>query len=258
MSVDLQIISQLREQTGAGVGDCKKALEETGGDINLAIEVLRKSGEIKAAKKSARNAKEGLIALAKAENKISAVVLNCETDFVALNEDFIKTIAEFAEKLLSADSDEFKAWADEKIKNELIVKIGENIQLGDFAVLSGKVLGSYLHSNKKAAGVVVLSGGSAELANDIAMQIVAMAPKWVKPEDVPADVLEKEKEIYRAQLQQEGKPEQIWDKIMAGKLAKFYEDVCLLNQIYIKDETRHVADLLGEGITVIEFRLFAV
>lgn len=261
MEVDLKIITQLREQTGAGIGDCKKALEESNGDINKAVEYLRKKGETKAAKKSDRSVNEGLVAMATEGQKVATVVLNCETDFVAKNEDFISAVNNFAQKLLTTSIEDFMVWAEENIKNELVVKIGENIQLGDFGIIEGNILGIYLHANKKIAAVISLSDGTEDLAKDIAMHTVAMSPVYLKSEDIPAEVLEKEKEIYREQLKQEGKPENIWDKIIEGKLNKYYEDVCLLNQSFVKDEDKKIADLLkeaGEGVTIKDFKRYSV
>ncbi|MDP3244788.1 MAG: translation elongation factor Ts [bacterium] len=242
---DSKLVMQLRAQTGAGVLDAKKALEETNGDLAQAVDFLRKKGAVKAAAKAERVTKEGVIALAKQGSKIAVAQLACETDFVARNSDFINTAEEFAQKLLTVSKEEFKTWAEEKIKNELAVKIGENIQLGQFDVFTGEVLGSYLHSNKKVAAVVILSGGTQELANDLAMQAAAMSPKYVRPEDVPADEAAKEKEICREQLKGEGKPENILEKIVAGKLAKFYEEVCLFKQSYIKDEDLTIEKLIA-------------
>ncbi len=196
MSIDTKTIVQLRDMTGAGIADCKKALEEAGGSIETAIENLRKRGEIKAAKKSAeRTASEGLIgAYIHGAGKVGALVnVACETDFVARTDDFTN------------------------------------------------------------------------LVRDIGMQIAAMAPTYVSPDQIPAEIIEKEKEIYREQLKQEGKPEAMWDKIMEGKLNKFYEDVCLLNQAYIKDDSIKVSDMVntmmaktGEKIVVREFSRFQV
>lgn len=248
MAIDLQTISQLREKTGAGVGDCQKALVEAEGDLTKAIEILRQKGEIKAAKKSDRATKEGVIALAQAPGKVAVVAINCETDFVARNVDFIEAVNGYAQKLLTADeAAAFKTWLTEEIKRELVIKIGENLQLSQVEILTGSVLGVYLHANKKLAAVVALEGGSESLANDLAMQVAAMAPKYLSPENVAVEELVKEKEIYQAQLKQENKPEAIWDKIIAGKLNKFYEEVCLLNQIYIKDESKKVSQLLSEA-----------
>lgn len=253
---DIKLVQELRSQTGAGIGDCQKALNEAGGDIKKAIEILRKQGSLKAAKKVERATKEGVIALAKGSGKVALVALACETDFVARNQDFINTANAFANELLNKNINEFKSWADQKIKDELVVKIGENIQLSNIEVVEGSVIGTYLHSNKKAAGVVVLSAGDEELANDLAMQVVAMEPKYISPSDIPAEELEKEKEIYREQMKNEGKPAGIIDKIINGKLQKYYEDVCLLNQAFIKDDEKKVEALIkekGADIKVVKF-----
>ncbi|MDO8669282.1 MAG: translation elongation factor Ts [Candidatus Buchananbacteria bacterium] len=261
MGIDIQTITQLRNQTGAGIADCKNALEEAGGDITKAVEILRKRGEIKAAKKADRTTNEGLVAIIKDGQKASAVVLACETDFVSRNEDFISAVSGYAQKLLTTPEADFKNWAEENIKTDLVLKIGENIKLGDFGVIEGNVLGTYLHSNKKVGAVVALTGGSLELANDIAMQIVAMSPKYVSSENVSMAEKEKEKEIYREQMKNENKPAEIIEKIILGKLNKYYEDVCLLNQPFIKDDSKKISDLLkeaGEGIAIKEFRKFSV
>jgi elongation factor Ts len=258
MGVDLQTITQLRNRTGAGIADCKHALEEAGGDIEKAIENLRKRGEVKAAKKADRTTKEGLVGVAKEGNKVATVVLACETDFVAKNEDFITAVSEYANKLLSTSPDEFRVWAEENVKGELVVKIGENIQLGEYGVVEGEVVGTYLHSNNKAAGIVALTGGDQELANDIAMHIVAMSPEYLGAVDVPNEVIEKEKDIYREQMKDIDKPEEIKEKIIEGKLKKFYSEVCLLNQEYIKEDGKKVSELLQEGIEIKEFKKFSV
>lgn len=258
MPIDLKTISELRDKTGIGVGDCKAALEESGGDINLAIEILRKKGELKAAKKADRAAKEGVIAFVEKDGRLAAVTLNCETDFVSRTDDFQQTVENFAAKLLEmTDETAFRTWAEEYIKNELVMKIGENLRLGGCGIFSGPVVGSYLHSNKKVAGVAIISGGEPALAKDIAMQIAAMSPKYLNPDSVPAADLDKEKEIYREQLKNENKPEAIWDKIIAGKLAKFYEDNCLTEQRFIKDDEKSIKDLLS-GNQLLSFARFEV
>ena len=244
--MDLKLISQLRDKTGAGLGDCKAALEEAGGDLDKALELMRKKGEVKAAKKSDRTTKEGIVSISEAGNKIAVTALACETDFVSRGEDFQKAAAEMSEKLLNSSEEEFKSWADAAIKN-LVLKIGENIQLTASGVFDGAVVGRYIHSNKKVAGVAVLSGGTQETANDIAMQIAAMSPKWLNPEAVDVETLAKEKEIYREQLKGEGKPEAIFDKIIEGKLAKFYEENCLINQVFIKDDSQKIKNILGDN-----------
>lgn len=259
--IDSKLVMQLREQTGAGVLDAKKALEETGGDLEKAKDILRKKGAVKAANKAERLTKEGLIVMARQGNKVAVVSLACETDFVARNADFIKTAEEFAQALLTKGVSEFKGCAEAKIKNELVVKIGENIQLGAFDIVEGAVLGNYLHSNKKVAAVVVLSGGTGELAGELAMQVAAMSPKYIAPSDVPADVLEKEKSVYREQLKGEGKPENIMEKILEGKLAKYYEEVCLLKQKFIKDEDLTIEALIkksGDNVKVEKFVRYSI
>ncbi|MFA6228120.1 MAG: translation elongation factor Ts [Patescibacteria group bacterium] len=246
MSIDVKLISQLRERTGAGLNDCKTALEEAGGNLEQAVEIMRKKGEIKAAKKADRAVKEGVIAVSGDSKKAAIVALACETDFVSRTEDFRNTVQTFAEKLLVSQPEEFRAWAEGRLK-ELVMKVGENMQLSGFGVYEGEIVGRYIHANRKVAGICVLTGGNETLANDIAMQIAAMSPRWLEPSAVDAAVIEKEKEIYREQLKGEGKPEQIWNKIIEGKLNKFYEENCLLNQIFIKDDSKKIKDLLGEA-----------
>ncbi|MFA5124233.1 MAG: translation elongation factor Ts [Patescibacteria group bacterium] len=246
MSIDVKLISQLREKTGAGLSDCKTALEEARGNLDQAVEIMRKKGEIKAAKKADRAVKEGVIAVSGDSKKTAIVGLACETDFVSRTEDFRNTVQSFADKLLVSQPEEFKIWAENQLK-ELVMKVGENMQLSGFGIYEGEVVGRYIHANLKVAGICVLTGGNETLANDIAMQIVAMSPRWLEPSAVDAAVIEKEKEIYREQLKSENKPEQIWDKIIEGKLNKFYEENCLLNQIFIKDDSKKIKDLLGEA-----------
>jgi elongation factor Ts len=250
--MSLELIKDIRQITGAGMSDVKKALDEAGGDKDKAIEILRKAGQKIAAKKSARETKEGVIALAKADGKVAIVSLGCETDFVARNEDFIKTVDELAEKLLEIGKDEFKTWATDYIQNELIVKIGENLQLIQFDILEGKTVGTYLHSNKKVASVVVLSEGEEDFAKEVAMHAAAMAPKYLKPEEVDAEELDKEREIYREQLKKEGKPENMLDKILEGKVQKYYTEVCLLKQTFVKDDKKTIEKFAEESKAVID------
>lgn len=261
MSIDTKIIIKLRELTGAGVGDCKEALEEASGDLDKAVEVLRKKGAVKAAKKSERQTNEGVISFAKDHSKVAVVGLACETDFVSRNEDFIKTVDEFSQKLLEVGQAELKSWAESKIKDELVVKIGENIQLAVNDIIEGDVIGTYLHSNKKIASAVVLSEGDEELAVELAMQVAAMSPKYIQPEDIPAAEIEKEKEVYRAQLKTENKPEAMWEKIILGKLNKYYQEVCLVKQPFIKEDKKSVEQLVkekGGNIKIIKFTRYQI
>lgn len=255
MAIDLKLVSQLRDKTGAGFGDCKSALEEAGNDLEKAVEIMRKKGELKAAKKADRAVKEGAVSISGDSQKCAVVALACETDFVSRGDDFKAAVTEMSDKLLT-DPEGFAVWVDSRIK-ELVMKIGENIQLAGQGVFEGAVVGQYLHANKKVAGICVLDQANSDIANDIAMQIAAMSPKWLAPEDVDADILAKEKEIYREQLKTENKPEQIWDKIIEGKLAKFYEENCLLNQVFIKDDSKKIKDLLA-GSAIAAWAKFSV
>ncbi len=252
-------IKKLRDATGAGMVDCQNALAETNGDFEAAVELLRKKGVEKAGKKADRETNEGLIATAPADGGVAFVALACETDFVARNDDFIAAVTSFAEKLAADGEEVFKDWAEETIKNELIVKIGENIQLADFALISGPVVGQYVHSNGKVASAVVLSGGDQQLADDIAMQVVAMKPQYLTPADVPAEVLDKEREVYREQMANENKPAEVMDKIVEGKLNKFYSEACLIKQSFIKDEDKTIEQLLADaGVEIQSFRYLTV
>ncbi len=259
--MDLSQIKQLRDTTGAPMNDCQAALTESNGDMEKAIEILRKKGQKMADKKSSRVAKEGVISITKKDKKVAIVSLNCETDFVARNQDFINVVQEFADKLIDSKIEDFEIWANDKIKNELIVKIGENLQLGKCDIVEGSVIGHYLHSNKKIATIVVLSAGNEELAKDIAMHITAMSPQYLSPEDVPAEILEKEKEIYKEQLKTEGKPENIIENILNGKVEKFYKENCLTKQAFIKDDKISIEQLLknsGENIKIEKFTRYSL
>lgn len=257
MSLDL--IKEVRQITGAGISDVKEALDEAGGDREKAIEILRKKGQKIAAKKSDREIKEGVIALAGTDNKLAVVGLGCETDFVAKNDDFKNAVQELAEKLLSMGKEGFQEWATKYIQDELIVKIGENLNLIFADVFEGNVIGSYLHSNNKVASVVVLSEGSEDVAKEVAMHASAMAPKYLQPDEVDTAELEKEKEIYREQLKKEGKPEDMLEKILTGKVQKYYTEVCLLKQPYVKDDKKSIEQFLADNGAKIEaFKYFSL
>lgn len=241
---NLDLVKKIRQATGAGMSDINKALVEANGDEAKAVEILRKAGQKIAAKKADREIKEGTIVFAEADGKLAVVALGCETDFVSRNPDFIQQVQELADELLKRGKDDFQSWANDKIQNDLIVKIGENLQLVKFDLIESAIMGSYLHSNRKVASVVTLKSGTKEIARDVAMHAAAMAPKYLQPEEVPTELLDKEKEIYTEQLKNEGKPEAMWEKIMPGKVAKFYSDVCLLKQAYVKDDKQSVEQYL--------------
>ena len=241
MPVSLDQIKSLRERTGVSMTACKNALEEAGGDEEKAIEVLRKKGETKAAERADRMTANGVIAIVQKDNKAAMIALACETDFVAKNADFIKKAEQLAEKLLAEgeDADLSKEIAD------LNIQLGEKIAVKDKKVVSAKKLGEYVHLNNRIGVMISTSGGEDEMVKDLAMHIAAMNPMNISPNEVSADLIAKEKEIWKEQLKTEGKPEQIWEKIMAGKEKKFREESALLTQAFVKDPEKLIRDLLG-------------
>ncbi len=256
---NLETIKEVRSITGAGIVDVKEALTEAEGDKEKAIEILRKAGSKTAAKKAERSTSEGIISYTIEGSKIAILALKCETDFVARNEDFQATGQDLAKSLLEKGKEDFKVYAEDKIKDELIVKIGENLVLGDYDILEGDTIGVYLHSNNKLASIIVLDGGSEELAKDIAMHATALAPQYLKSEDIPQEVIEKEKEIYSEQLKKEGKTDDIIAKILDGKVAKFYTEVCLLKQNFVKDDQKTIEQLLADNkASIKEYKYFSL
>lgn len=248
----------MRERSGAGMVDCQKALSEAGGDIEKAMEILRKKGIAKAAKRSGREAGEGMIKVAlSSDAKTGYIVeINAETDFVARNEKF-QEFAEQIMKLIMAkqpkDLAELMALSigGGTVKDNLDSLsgiIGEKLDIKRYEMLnSAGTVAVYSHLAGKIGVLVALDKeGQSDIAYDLAMQIAAANPQYVRPEDILAEEINKEKEIYREQLLREGKPENMIDKIMAGKLNKFYGEVCLVKQEYIKDEEKRVEDILGD------------
>lgn len=245
-------VNKLRKTTGAGMMDCKKALVEADGDFDKAIEILRKKGQKVAAKRADRDSAEGAaIAKVKADNSQGVVIsLNCETDFVAKNESFVQLANELAELALTHNSkDDFLA-ADfngmtvaEKLTEQTGV-IGEKIEIGSFETLIAPFVGSYIHAGNKIATLVGLSAavdGAAEAAKDVAMQAAAMNPVALNEDGVDQSIIDKEIEIAKDQLRQEGKPEAMLDNIAKGKLKRFFKDNTLVNQAFIKDSKQSVA-----------------
>lgn len=255
----MEQIKQLREKTGAGIADCKKALEESGGDIVRASEILRERGIAKAAKRADRETSEGIIIaeVNDSANEGYMIEVNSETDFVARNEQFQQFVEKIftllktkkpagVDELLSLDFE--GATVREKLDN-LSGVIGEKLAVSNAAVLinpNGSVA-SYIHAGGRIGVLASVTGVGADIARDIAMQIAAVNPAYITPEDVPTDVIEKEKDVYREQLKNEGKSEEMIEKIIPGKLNKFYEEVCLVKQVFIKDDKKSVAEILGGG-----------
>ncbi len=244
------LVKELRERTGLGMMECKKALAETNGDIDLAIENLRKNSGLKAAKKADRTAAEGKIRVIVDGGVAVVVEVNSETDFAAGDANF----NEFADKVVAKlaatkESDVAKLMEGdlEQARQALVQKIGENITVRRPAVIEAETVGAYVHSNGKIACVVALKGGNEELAKDIAMHVTASNPRVVRGEDMPAEVLEKEKEIIRAQPDMAGKPAEIVEKMMGGRINKFLKENSLLDQPFVKNPEQTVGQLAKAG-----------
>ena len=244
-----QDVKSLREKTGAGMMDCKKALQETNGDMEEAITWLREKGISKAAKKASRIAAEGLTKAVEKGNKAAIIEVNSETDFVAKNEAFTSFVDSLANVLVESDAKSLEEANELKIDGEtvantiiaLTAKIGEKISFRIFEVVEkedNEVFGIYSHMGGKITTLVVLNGANSEVAKDVAMHTAAMRPTYLNSDEVPSDVLDKEKSIMKEQLLNEGKPEDRIEQILVGKVKKFYEEVCLENQIFIKAENK--------------------
>ncbi|VAW18519.1 Translation elongation factor Ts [hydrothermal vent metagenome] len=265
-------VNKLRKLTGAGMMDCKNALVEADGDIEKAIEILRKKGQKVAAKRADRDSSEGAaIAKVNSENTIGVVIsLNCETDFVAKNDSFVKLANDLADVALSFDSLDAFLGADfngMSVQEKLIEQtgvIGEKLEIGGFGVLSAPFVGSYIHAGNKIATLAGLSAavdGAAVAAKDVAMQAAAMNPVALNEDGVDQSVIDKEIEIAKDQLRQEGKPEAMLDKIAEGKLKRFFKDNTLVNQTFIKDSKQSVSQYVKSvdaNLEVTDFKRVAL
>ena len=268
--VTAALVKELREKTGAGMMDCKKVLTETDGDLEKASELLRERGIAKAAKKSGRVAAEGLVeAYISEDGKVGAIVeVNSETDFVGKNEEFKAFVMDVAkqvvknnpatvEDLLAESSIAEEGKTVQEVLVGKIATIGENITIRRFARFetTDGLIEKYIHGDGKIAVLVNMKNGNKELAKDICMQIAAARPEYVSREQVPAERLEKEKEILKAQTMNEGKPEAIAEKIVMGRINKFYEEICLVDQEFVKDSSMKVSQVLKDA-SVVEFARF--
>ena len=263
------MVKDLREKTGAGMMDCKKALTETNGDMEKAVEYLREKGITKAAKKSSRIAAEGLVfAYISEDGKTGAAVeVNSETDFVAKNEEFKSFVESVAkqvvvnnptdvEALLNEESIDEKGKKVSEVLVEKVAKIGENLSIRRFSRFetSDGLIEKYIHGDGKIAVLVNMKNADKELAKDICMQIAATKPEYLNEAQVPSERLEKEMEILKAQAMNEGKPEAIAEKIVQGRIGKFYSEICLVDQEFVKNPDMKVADLLkSKNAEVVEF-----
>ena len=260
------LVKELRERTGLGLLECKKALAACDGDVEQAIEELRKSSGMKAAKKAGRTAADGVIAARVADDGSYAVLaeINSETDFVARDAGFLA----FVDKVVDAaftgkqtDIEALMAGELEAAREALVQKIGENIGVRRIAMLSADagVVGAYVHGNNRIGVLVALTGGDGDLAKDVAMHVAAVNPQVVSPADMPEEVIAKEKEIYTAQAQDSGKPAEIIEKMIGGRIKKFLAENSLLEQAFVKDPEITVAKLVGNaGAGVAEFVRFEV
>jgi elongation factor Ts len=274
-AISAQDVNKLRQMTGAGMMDCKKALSEANGDFEKAIEILRKKGQKVSASRSDRDAKEGSVFVRVSDDKKTAVLiaLNCETDFVAKNEEFQnlgKLIADSAFKEKAADKE---ALLNVKVGNltlnekivELVGKIGEKVEVSEYVHMQGETVVPYIHAGAKLGVLVSLKGINGkdvtDAGKDIGMQIAAMNPVAVDEKSVDRSVIDKELEIAKAQILAEGKPENMVEKIAQGKLQKFFKDSTLLHQAFVKDSSKTVAqylDSVSKGLTVAEFRRVSI
>lgn len=253
MSISIELIKSLRDQSGVSITACKKALEEANGDIDAAFDLLRKKGEAKAKERAERATTEGVVAITSDDSKTSYVVIGCETDFVSKNEDFVSAVKEFATQLLSGSQ------INEADVSDLGLKMGENVVLKDSGLIDSGVVGSYVHSNNKIGALVVMEGGDEETAKQIAMHVTANKPKALNPEDVDSAYIEKELAFSREELEKSGKPEAMFDKILAGKETKLRADAALTAQPFVMNPDLTVAQFAKSvGATVTSFRLLSL
>lgn len=260
------LVKELRERTGLGLLECKKALAAAGGDIEVAIEELRKSSGMKAAKKAGRTAADGVVAIRVAEGGASAVIgeVNSETDFVARDDNFLGFVNSVMDRAVEMKSDDVTAVAGgdiEDARQALVQKIGENISVRRIAVLEAAngVVGGYVHGNNRIAVLVQLEGGSEELAKDVAMHVAAVNPAVVSPSDMPEELLQKEREIYTAQAADSGKPPEIVAKMIEGRIGKYLKENSLTEQPFVKDPDTSVGKLVkAAGASVVGFTRFEV
>lgn len=265
MAITAAQVKELREMTGAGMMDCKKALTECDGDMDKAVDFLREKGLAQAAKKAGRIAAEGLVGSYVSEDAKTGVIVevNCETDFVAKTDDFkdlVNTLAVHIAATKPADvealtASELNGQTVAALITEKIAKIGENISLRRFVCYeTDGMVASYIHAGGKIVTLVDMKGGSAELAKDIAMQVAAANPSYLDRTQVPAAELEHEKQVLTEQARNEGKPEKIIEKMVGGRIEKYYKEVCLVDQAYIKGDDESIGNLLKEaGAEVVRF-----
>lgn len=264
-AISASMVKELRERTGLGMMECKKALAAADGNIEVAIEEMRKNSGMKAAKKAGRTAAEGVVAAKVAGDGSYGLLIevNSETDFAARDANLLAFVGQVADKAFADKQTDVDALMDSELsaaREALVQKIGENITVRRSALVeSDGVVGSYIHSNNRIAVLVSLQGGDAELAKDIAMHVAAVNPQVVRSEEMPQELVEKEKDIIKAQPDMEGKPEAIVEKMMVGRINKFLKENSLLDQPFVKNPDLTIGQLAKEGgAEVISFTRFEV
>jgi elongation factor Ts len=259
MEITTEQVKTLRDQTGVSVMQCRKALEEAEGDMDKALLILKKKSADIAAKKSDREAADGTIAVKGNDTKAVMLILNCETDFVAKNDEFMALAKDIAEKAFADGEESAKEYSKGKIE-ELVQKIGENIQLGSLIVASDAVVGSYAHYNGKTGVIVTLSGGTPELAKDLAMHIAAYKPTYTTAEEVPAEMRAKIEDLFAKEVAESDKPEEMKAKILQGKIDAYLKEQTLLEQAFVKDGSKTVKQVLKEAgdVSVNKFVLYTI
>ncbi len=268
MSISASMVKELRERTGAGMMECKKALVEANGDLDAAAEILRKSGQAKADKKAGRVAADGRVVIVRDGNRATVLEVNSETDFVAKDENFVAFAEAVAAAAAAAGAGDVADLAGvtladgstvEEARTELITKVGENISVRRLASIENEgPIGFYTHGAKIGA-IVALEGGDEELARDVAMHVAASNPTCIDEDGVPADVLEKERRILTEQAQESGKPAEIIEKMIGGRIAKFLKEITLVGQPFVKDPDVTVGKLLdGKGAKATSFIRYEV
>lgn len=273
MAIKAADVSKLRKMTGAGMMDCKKALTETDGDFDAAVEIIRKKGQAMANKRADRETTEGTSrAKVSADGKKGAVlILKCETDFVGKNESFVALADSIVEVALNSDATtaeqvlelDMNGAAIKEVITEQIGVIGEKIEIADFAVLTAETVIPYIHQGSQLSVLVGFNqtGFDAQVGRDVAMQVAAMAPVGVDKDSVPAEIVESELRIGREKAKEEGKPEAMLDKIAQGRLGKFFKESTLLEQAFVKDNKQSIKQYLNgasNGLTVTEFKRFSL
>ena len=263
-AISASLVKELRDRTGLGMMECKKALVESNGDVDQAIEEMRKNSGMKAAKKAGRTASDGVVAAKISEDGKSGVLVevNSETDFAARDAGFLAFVDQVVDKVSASNETDVAKLMEgdlEQAREALVQKIGENISVRRIVILSDAVVGQYVHGNSRIGVLVALNGGDTELAKDISMHIAAVNPLFVRQSDVPEELIEKEKEIFTAQAEQSGKPAEIIQKMIGGRISKYLAEISLLDQPFVKNPEVKIGDLVKKaGAEVVAMVRFEV